>query len=54
MKNYIGIKDIRLYAAQEIDELNVFIAAHDGNIIDIVITNDDVVIVYKDEEVTTA
>lgn len=52
MKNYIGIKGIRLYAAHKLDELNAFLAAHDGNILDIVVTSEDVVIVYKDEEVT--
>lgn len=52
MKNYFGITGIRLYAAQELDELNAFLAAHDGNIIDIIVTSEDVVIVYKVEEVT--
>ena len=52
MKNYFGITGIRLYAAQEIDELNAFLAAHDGNIIDIIFTSEGVVIVYKVEEVT--
>ena len=52
MKNYYGITGIRLYAAQEIDELNAFLAAHDGNIIDIIVTSEDIVIVYKVGEVT--
>jgi hypothetical protein len=52
MKNYFGITGIRLYAAQELDELNAFLAEHDGNIIDIIVTSEDVVIVYKDAEGT--
>lgn len=52
MKNYFGITGIRLYAAQELDELNAFLTEHDGNIIDIIVTSEDVVIVYKADEST--
>ncbi|MBO5969166.1 MAG: hypothetical protein J6S14_11795 [Clostridia bacterium] len=49
MKNYYGITGIRLYAAQFLDEANEFLQQHDGNIIDVQITADDIVIVYKEE-----
>ena len=52
MKNYYGLTGIRLYATQDIDVANEFLTAHDGDIIDIQITAEDIVIVYK--EVTTA
>ena len=52
MKNYYGITGIRLYATQFLDVANEFLQQHDGDIIDIQITSEDIVIVYKG--VTTA
>lgn len=49
MANYLGITGIRLYVTQFIDMANEFLSQHDGSIIDIHVSTEDIVIVYKED-----
>jgi hypothetical protein len=46
MENLYGIKGIRLFAARLIEEANEFLRDHDGKIIDIKVTDEDIVFIY--------
>lgn len=52
MKNLYGIKGIRMNAVSLIEDANDFLREHDGDIIDIVVTDEDIVFIYKEREVT--
>jgi hypothetical protein len=56
--NMFGITKIRVYMTMYIDELNEFLIAHDGDIIDIQCTDEYFHVIYQDlknewQEVTT-
>lgn len=54
MKNLYGIKGIRMNAVSLIEDANDFLRDHDGKIIDIKVTDEDIVFIYiaDEEEVT--
>jgi hypothetical protein len=57
MENLYGIKGIRMTAVSLIEDANEFLRDHDGKIIDIKVTDEDIVFIYIagwDGEVTEA
>lgn len=52
MKNLYGITGIRMNAVRLIEDANDFLRDHDGKIIYIKVTDEDIVFIYKEREVT--
>ena len=50
MKNLYGIKGIRINAVSLIEDANDFLRGHDGKIIDIKVTDEDIVFIYITDE----
>lgn len=49
MKNYYGLKGIRIYMTEDLDEANEFLKQHDGDIIDVQCSDEFFHIIYKEE-----